>query len=50
MDAAARVMVVAEALRFIGLFAYWVGICRNESSVPASHLPRKGSCLRTWCP
>lgn len=50
MDAAARVLVVAEALRFIGLFAYWVGICRNESSVPASHLPRKGSCLRTWCP
>ena len=50
MDAAARVLVLGEALRFIGLLAYWVGICRNESSVPASHLPRRGSCLRSWCP
>jgi hypothetical protein len=50
MLASASIFFLAEVLRFVGLFSYWVGIARNEASVPSSHRPKRGSCLRTWCP
>ena len=50
MAASAAILVLAEILRFVGLCAYWVGIARNEASVPASHVPRRKGCLRMLCP
>ena len=50
MGSAARVMYAAEIFRAISYVAYWVGVLRNEASVPGSHLPKKGGCLRIFCP
>lgn len=50
MAVAARIMVAAEVFRVIAYTAYWVGVWRNEASVPGSHLPNKGGCLRLFCP
>ena len=50
MISAARVMLAAEIFRAISYVAYWVGVLRNEASVPGSHLPKKGGCLRMFCP
>ena len=50
MISAARIMFAAEIFRAISYVAYWVGVLRNEASVPGSHLPKKGGCLRMFCP
>ena len=39
----------AELLRLVGYTAYWVGVVRNEASVPASHLDKPG-CWQSFCP
>ena len=50
MIAAARIMFAAEIFRTIAYTAYWVGVWRNEASVPGSHLPKRGGCLRLVLP
>lgn len=50
MGTAARVMYAAEIFRAISYLAYWVGVLRNEASVPSSHLPLRGGVLRIFFP
>jgi hypothetical protein len=49
MVTAARIFFAAELFRSFAHLAYWVGVWRNEASVPGSHLPQKG-CLQVLCP
>ena len=41
MNAAATLFAAAEFLRIVAAIAYWIGIVRNESSIPASHQVRQ---------
>ena len=52
MYTAASVMVAAEFFRLCSYIAYWVGIVRNESSMPRGHLhpARLQSAIRFWLP
>jgi hypothetical protein len=52
MASAAGWWMAAEVFHIISSIAYWIGIVRNESSVPASHTPirRSRSIIRLLCP
>ena len=45
MGDAARIMLAAEVFRTVAYIAYWVGVVRNEASVPRNHLPKKGGLI-----
>jgi len=49
MESAAWWLWATELLRLIGSTAYWIGVLRNEASVPASHLDKPG-CWQSFCP
>ena len=48
MYSAALWLLACEFFRFVSAIAYFVGVCRNESSVPASHRPVSNAGFLSW--
>jgi hypothetical protein len=50
MEVAASFWLAAEIFRVLSAFGYWMGVVRNEASVPRSHAATNGKLIRAFCP